>query len=139
MASIVSTSYELFSSYLGFLCLIAPTIEVICMLVMIYLCSASQQRLVIAFTLSTIKIHMIPYKYIRKAFLQFPCTLAGESPKWNILVVTWELVICLKYMYSCPCYNYYIYMIHTYSETLVVIHTTGNHMVFIKTGQCMAL
>ena len=27
-----------------------------------------------------------PYKYTREAFLQFP-TLAGESPKWSILVV----------------------------------------------------
>ena len=25
--------------------------------------------------------------------MQFP-TLAGESPKWNIVVVTWALVIC---------------------------------------------
>ena len=37
-------------------------------------------------------------------------TLLSESPKWNILVITWALVICLKYTYSCPCYNYYIYV-----------------------------
>ena len=74
-----------------------PTIEVICTLMSIHLRSASQQHLVIALTiLSTIKIHMVPYKYTREAFLQFP-TLAGESLKWNILAVTWALVICLKY------------------------------------------
>ena len=91
----------------------------------IHLCSASQQRLVIALTtLSSTEIHMVPYKYTREAFLQFP-TLTGESPKLNILVVTWALVNCLKYMHlhsgyalvlmhifqanhSYPCYNYYI-------------------------------
>ena len=73
-----------------------PTIEA----VSIHLLSASQQRLVIAFMfLSTIKIHMVPYKYTHEAFLQFP-TLVGKSPKWNILVVTSELVICLKYMHG---------------------------------------
>ena len=77
------------------------TIEAICMLVTIHLHSASQQHLVIAITmLSTIKIHMVPYKYTCKASLQFPCTFAGESPKWNTLVVTWALVICLKYMHE---------------------------------------
>ena len=103
-----------------------PTIEVICMLVTIHLRLASQQCLVVALTtLPTIESHMVPYKYTRKAFQQFPCTLAGDSPKWNILVVTWALVICLKYTHShsgcalvlvcifqanhsCPCYNYYI-------------------------------
>ena len=93
---------------------------------MIHLRSASQQCLVVALTtLPTIESHMVPYKYTRKAFQQFPCTLAGDSPKWNILVVTWALVICLKYTHShsgcalvlmcifqanhsCPCYNYYI-------------------------------
>ena len=75
-----------------------PTIEAICMLVTIHLRSASQQCLVVALTtLPTIESHMVPYKYTRKAFLQFPCTLAGDSPKWNTLVVTWALVICLKY------------------------------------------
>ena len=96
----------------------------------IHLRSTSQQRLVVALTtLSTIEIHMVSYKYTRKAFLQFPCTLAGKSPKWNILVVTWALVICLKYTHShlgyalmlvrifqanhsCPCYNYYIYIFY---------------------------
>ena len=105
-----------------------PTIEAICMPVTIHLRSASQQCLVVALTtLPTIESHMVPYKYTRKAFLQFPCTLAGDSPKWNILVVTWALVICLKYTHShsgcalvlmcifqanhaCPCYNYYIYI-----------------------------
>ena len=68
------------------------------MLVTIHLCSASQQHLVVALTtLPTIESHRVPYKCTRKTFLQFPCTLAGESPKWNILVVTWVLVICLKY------------------------------------------
>ena len=104
-----------------------PTIKAICMLVTIHLRLASQQCLVVALmTLSTIESHMVPYKYTRKAFQQFPCTLAGDSPKWNILVVTWALVICLKYTHShsgcalvlvcifqanhsCPCYNYYIY------------------------------
>ena len=71
-----------------------PTIEAICMLVTIYLRSASQQCLVVALTtLPTIESHMVPYKYTRKAFQQFPCTLAGDSPKWNILVVTRALVI----------------------------------------------
>ena len=75
-----------------------PAIKAICMLVTIHLRSASQQHLVIALmTLSTIEIHMVPYKYTHKTFLQFPYTLAGESPKWNILVVTWALVIYLKY------------------------------------------
>ena len=61
----------------------------ICMPVSIHIHSASQQHLFIALTtLSTIKIHMFRYKYNREAFLQFP-TLAGESPKWNMLVVTW--------------------------------------------------
>ena len=114
-----------------------PTIEVICILVTIHLRSASQQHLVVALTtLSTIEIHMVPYKYICKAFLQFPCTLAGESPKWNILVVTWAVVICLKYTHShlgcalplvrifqtnhsCPCYNYYI---HTYIYIYIYTH-----------------
>ena len=78
-----------------------PTIEAICMLVTIHLRSASQQCLVVAITtLPTIESHMVSYKYTRKAFLQFPCTLAGDSPKWNILVVTWALVICLKYTHS---------------------------------------
>ena len=111
-----------------------PTIKAICMLVTIHLCSASQQRLVIVLTtLPTIESHMVPYKYTRKAFLQFPCTLAGDSPKWNILVVTWALVICLKYTHShsgctlvlvcifqanhsCPCYNYYIYIYHFHTS-----------------------
>ena len=101
-----------------------PTIKAICMLVMIHLRSAFQQCLVVALTLSTIKIHMVPYKHTRKTFLQFT-TLAGESPKWNTLVVTWALVICMKYTYlhsdcafvlvcifqanhSCPCYSYLI-------------------------------
>ena len=71
------------------------------MLVTMHLHSASQQRLVVALTtLPTIESHMVPYKYTRKAFLQFPCTLAGDSPKWNILVVTRPLVICLKYTHS---------------------------------------
>ena len=62
-----------------------PTIEAICMLVTIHLRSASQQCLVVALTtLPTIESHMVPYKYTRKAFQQFPCTLAGDSPKWNI-------------------------------------------------------
>ena len=104
-----------------------PIVEAICMLVMIHLRSASQQCLVVALTtLPTIESHMVPYKYTRKTFQQFPCTLAGDSPKWNILVVTWAFVICLKYTHShsgcalvlvcifqanhsCPCYNYYIY------------------------------
>ena len=91
-----------------------PTIEAICMLVTIHICSASQQHLVVALTtLPTIESHMVPYKYTSKAFLQFPCILAGESPKWNILVVTWTLVICLKCIHSCPCYNYYIYSTFT--------------------------
>ena len=103
-----------------------PTVEAICMLVTIHLRSASQQCLVVALTtLPTIESHMVPYKYTRKTFQQFPCTLAGDSLKWNILVVTWALVICLKYTHShsgcalvlvcifqanhsCPCYNYYI-------------------------------
>ena len=96
------------------------------MLVTIHLRSASQQCLVVALmALPTIESHMVPYKYTRKAFQQFPCTFAGDSPKWNILVVTWALVICLKYTHlhsgcalvlvcifqanhSYPCYNYYL-------------------------------
>ena len=47
----------------------------------IHLHSASQRHLVVALTtLSTTEIHLVPYKYTREAFLQFP-TLAGESPK----------------------------------------------------------
>ena len=46
--------------------------------------------------LSTIKIHMVPYKY---TFLKFP-TLAGESPKWNIVAVTWELFCDLPEIYA---------------------------------------
>ena len=57
------------------------TIKALCMLMLIYLCSASQQCLVVVLTLlSTFEIHMVPYKYTNEAFLQFP-TLAGESPK----------------------------------------------------------
>ena len=59
-----------------------PTIKAICMLVTIHLRSASQQRLVVALTtLPTIESHIVPYKYTHKAFLQFPFTLAGESPQ----------------------------------------------------------
>ena len=58
---------------------------------------------------------MVPYKYTHKTYLQFP-TLAGESPKWNILVVAWAdkyaltlmpavlVLVCIYH--SCPCYNY---------------------------------
>ena len=77
---------------------------------LIHLHLASQQHFVIALrTLSAIEIHMVPYKYTFKAFLQFPI-LAGESPKWNILVVTWALVSDLSKIYthiqaasSCSC------------------------------------
>ena len=121
------------------------TIEAICMFMSIHLRLAFHQRLVIALmTLSIIKIHMVPYKYTREAFLQFP-TLAGKSPKWNILVVTWALVICLKYTHlhstlvltcifqanhSCPCYNYYLYIYirkiphrHGITTLYIYIHT----------------
>ena len=129
-----------------------PTIEAICMLVTIHLRSASQQCLVVVLTtLPTIESHMVPYKYTRKAFQQFPCTLAGDSPKWNILVVTWALVICLKYTHlhsgcalvlvcifqanhSCPCYNYYIY--NTYvsgSSKIKVLLQYFKNLLFLNT------
>ena len=73
------------------------------MSVLMHLCLASQQHLVIvrmAYPQSKFS-----WSYIN-AFLQFP-TLAGKSPKSNILVVTWELVICLKYTHlhlgCCSC------------------------------------
>ena len=126
------------------------------MLVTIHLRSAIQQCLIVALTtLSTIEIHMVPYKYTRKAFLQFPCTLAGKSPKWNILVVTWALVICLKYMHShsgctlmlvrifqtnhsCPCYNYYICfscMLSMHMQYCITITKTDRiYVYFLASG-----
>ena len=88
---------------------------------LIHLHSASQQRLVVALTtLSTIEIHMVPYKYTREAFLHLQ---SGESPKWNIscnkgtcdLPEIYVLTLGLRpracaYILGksliCPCYNY---------------------------------
>ena len=104
-----------------------PTIEAVCMLVSIHLHSASQQLLVVALmTLSTIEIHMVPYKYNCNTFLQFP-TLAGESPKWTTLVVTWALVICLKYTHSCHV-TATLYILHHFFSGE---HTPDQHISMI--------
>ena len=117
--SVLKFHYELFSSHLDFLCLIAYPQSKRSACSCRYNLSTTPCRC--STVLSTNEIHMVSYKYTREAFLQFP-TLAGESPKWNILVVTWALVIYLKYMHKhegaarvrvcifqanhlCPCYN----------------------------------
>ena len=77
------------------------------MLVSKHLRLASQQHLVIVLTtLSTIEIHMVPYKYTRKAILQFP-TLAGESPKWNMGICDFPKIYALA-LGLCPGAHAYI-------------------------------
>jgi len=45
---------------------------------------------------TTIEINNPQYKYAHEACLQF-LTLVGESPKWNILVIPWTLVLYVIY------------------------------------------
>ena len=100
-----------------------PTIEAICMLVSIhYIWSLSSALLLLLRHYPQSKFTWPHINTLAKHSCSFP-HLQVSHPKWNTLVVTWALVIFLKYMHSscplmlvrifqanhsCPCYNYYI-------------------------------
>ena len=107
-----------------------PTIEVICMLVSIHLRWASQQHFVVLLRhYPQSKFTWSHVNTLAKHSCSF-LTLADESPKWNILVVTWTLVISLKYTHEhsgCA-----IVLVRIYFRQISCAHVTTTTYIYIK-------